>query len=451
MRSLKKILSPTGEALLSARKAAKRLACTPDYIGKLCREGKLKGNRIDNVWFVDRNSLAEFEKQRSQARLARSRELSDQRKLENKKHQELQREALLSTRQVAKRLQCAPDYVGKLCREGKLDGVRIQNAWFVDEPSIVRFEEERTAARSARSQELSDQRRVEGRAYKNLKPSFVAHWFRGGVGAALGAAVLLAAVALAGSAALSGRGVVLRGGSALSASLGQLQSPFFGTYPTTVKVPAGPGGAFASNFFSDVFGFFFPAKKPEYAQSTPPAPSTGSGPAASTPPAAAVPVQKIAVAPQPPSVVQHNTYPVIERTVEHTTVVSGITGDLLATKLSELKNALQAQLSQLQNPGNGSVLNNFDIAQHTSTPVLTDAVPRPSRFSVTRMAVSRVVRVMVARRMVCPLRRETNLHRVKVARQAFQRREALERLAHLLQRSFAVRNDVRAPDEIIPP
>ena len=193
--------------MLSTRKVAKRLGCVPDYVGKLCREGKLSGTRVNNVWFVEKDSVARFEQYRVSARVQRAQELSDQRKLENKTHQELHREALLSTREVAVRLGCASDYVGKLCREEKLDGIRIQNAWFVDEPSILRFEQDRATARITRAQELSDQRRFENKIYKKINgKTFRSRFFGNGVGVAVGAAVLFGAVALAGSAALSGRG-----------------------------------------------------------------------------------------------------------------------------------------------------------------------------------------------------------------------------------------------------
>ncbi|MDO8518167.1 MAG: hypothetical protein Q7S26_02655, partial [bacterium] len=293
--------------------------------------------------------------------------------------------AMLSARKAAKRLLCAPDYISKLCREGKLEGVREGNAWFVDEESIARFEQTRSAARVTRAQELSEQRRFENKTYQKLNHKrFGSSFFGNGIVAACMAGLLFSAVALAGSVALSGRGVMLHGGTGnLSASLAQLQSPFFGTYPTSVSLPSVPSSTLASNLFSKLFAFFSPSPSPGSTTLTtgnsgpmainPSPDSTGSpqvrsGPAVSTPPAHTAP------AAAPPTVIQKNTYPVIERTIEHTNTVSGITEDLLAAKLSELKNALQSQISQLQNPGDRSPFNNFDIAQRVSAPVtLTDA------------------------------------------------------------------------------
>ena len=84
MKVAKKILSSNGSPMLSARKVAKRLGCASDYVGKLCREGKLQGARINNVWFVDQKSIKLFEAQRAQAKIARAEELAQLRRSENK-------------------------------------------------------------------------------------------------------------------------------------------------------------------------------------------------------------------------------------------------------------------------------------------------------------------------------------------------------------------------------
>ena len=82
MSSAKKIFSPEGASMLSARKAAQRLHCAPDYIGKLCREGRLKGSLHDGAWFVEFGSIAEFEIGRRTAAAARARQLAQERKKE---------------------------------------------------------------------------------------------------------------------------------------------------------------------------------------------------------------------------------------------------------------------------------------------------------------------------------------------------------------------------------
>jgi hypothetical protein len=68
MTQPKKILSATGEPMLSARSAAKILSCAQDYVSKLCREGKLRGTQIQGAWFVEESSIQEYEVAREAAR-----------------------------------------------------------------------------------------------------------------------------------------------------------------------------------------------------------------------------------------------------------------------------------------------------------------------------------------------------------------------------------------------
>ncbi len=85
-----KIISRSGEPMLTAREVAEHLFCAPDYVGKLCRDGKLDCVRNDGVWLVDPESVFEFEWQRERAKAERSQTLSQERKEESvqykKKH-----------------------------------------------------------------------------------------------------------------------------------------------------------------------------------------------------------------------------------------------------------------------------------------------------------------------------------------------------------------------------
>src|SRR6185369_15393381 len=80
-----------------------------------------------------------------------------------------QNEPMLSAKKAARRLGIAQDYVGRLCREGKLEGRLISGAWFVIEASILAFEVVRTQARAARSEELSQLRKKENKFFKNAQ------------------------------------------------------------------------------------------------------------------------------------------------------------------------------------------------------------------------------------------------------------------------------------------
>jgi hypothetical protein len=71
---------------------------------------------------------------------------------------------LLPVKVAAKRLGYGPDYVSRLCRNRELYGVRVDQAWFIDEESLRMFEQSRSMRRDARSNKLSRQRRAEAAA-----------------------------------------------------------------------------------------------------------------------------------------------------------------------------------------------------------------------------------------------------------------------------------------------
>src|SRR3989344_5880279 len=73
---------------------------------------------------------------------------------------------LLSARAAAQLLSCAPDYIGKLCREEKLAATRHKNAWFVDPDSIAVFEKSRAESKIERSKELSEIRKQENKVFQ---------------------------------------------------------------------------------------------------------------------------------------------------------------------------------------------------------------------------------------------------------------------------------------------
>ena len=62
----------SGKKLLPAKRAAELLSCAPDYIGKLCRDGKLEGQLVERVWYVEPDSVRVFEKSRQEAKANRS-------------------------------------------------------------------------------------------------------------------------------------------------------------------------------------------------------------------------------------------------------------------------------------------------------------------------------------------------------------------------------------------
>ncbi len=268
----------------------------------------------------------------------------------------LQKSHMLSTRKAAKILKCAPDYVSKLCREGKLEGTRVGNAWFVSRSSLDLFQANRKSLKEQRSFSLAQQRRQETRDYRQQKgipltPKRILGIIPSTL-ISLGIAGILLLGVFQSAAAL--RGTFLQHYFPASvASVPSFNSPFFGgplaviipssnstgeriTIPTLSDVFSRTGG-----FFSNLFASLF---TPTHlaVNSLPP-----SAPQPSVPPP--TPFLPPASSKGGTTIIEQKTYPVIEHTIEHTIeqVIpqgGGVTQDVLTQQLQELGNALRQEI-----------------------------------------------------------------------------------------------------------
>jgi len=265
---------------------------------------------------------------------------------------------LLSARAAAEMLSCAPDYIGKLCREGKLAGTRHKKVWLVDPDSIAVFEKSRTESKLERSKELSEIRKQENRVFQRANPlankSLFASLIHPSAGAVL-ASLAVGAAVFVGSALFSGAAYQ---GQPLGAALGQLDSPFFGT---GTQLSLKDIGSSVTKLFA---GWF--AQKPIAAVEAP-APVA----AASTPPVLSATSTPQKTNPISATVVQ-NTYPIRERVVERVVVQTGVTQDLLVSQLQQLGNALRTELYGSINglssvaPAQGGISGAIAISQNIS-------------------------------------------------------------------------------------
>src|SRR3989344_1455618 len=79
---MKSTSSPSNLGLISSKDAAQHAGFTHDYISRLCRFGKVKGEKIGNTWYIDKESLDEFLLKQQTKREVRKHELSEERKIE---------------------------------------------------------------------------------------------------------------------------------------------------------------------------------------------------------------------------------------------------------------------------------------------------------------------------------------------------------------------------------
>ncbi len=237
---------------------------------------------------------------------------------------------MLSARAAAFRLSCAPDYIGKLCRDGKLSGAQVNGAWFVYEASLNDFESSRHAARIARSEELSAIRKQEllnnGFVSKVQTPIAISILHpllvRIAIASAAVGFIFVASVSIT-------RLLSVPHEESLSAALGQLQSPFFAQQNFSFLLPS-------TTIFGQLFDAVF-ASRVNFETKTE---SPVKTPQPHEPfPVAAVAAESSVVSAAlsaTSSKVQYAVYPVVEHTVEKVIVENGISQELLTSIVNEL-------------------------------------------------------------------------------------------------------------------
>ena len=72
----------TQEKILSTKEAAELSGYTPDYLARLTRAGKIKGERFGRSWCIDKRSLEHFMADQEERKVLRSRHLASEREKE---------------------------------------------------------------------------------------------------------------------------------------------------------------------------------------------------------------------------------------------------------------------------------------------------------------------------------------------------------------------------------
>ena len=247
------------------------------------------------------------------------------------------------------------DYISLLCRQGLVRGVLVSTQWYVDPASLASYFAEQEIVKIQHRKELSDHLAREYREHAHKIPQRFGLQTLGAVG---GMTLLVGALVFASSMHVPQQNQY--------AAVSESQSPFFGTQAPSVVLPTSTGQAFAgaTQFLSNVFSTLF-GNETQVAQNvvTEPVQNSpiGSGePRTNSAPASAT-VSVPGVAVSSPAVI--NNYPVIERIVERSVAVGGVSEEDITGRLQDLYNRLAVQISNLQNPGRESPLQNFAVSQ----------------------------------------------------------------------------------------
>lgn len=241
---------------------------------------------------------------------------------------------MLSARAAAARLACAPDYISKLCRDGKLSGVLVNGAWLVYGPSLDSFESSREEARAARSEELSALRKKElsGNGFVSKTETPIAVLTLNPFLIKMALASIAVGFIFTASVALTGM-LPAAAERSLGAALGTLQSPFFAQQNTGLSFSL-PSTTIFGQWFDRLFASrvgFEPDTKP----AVQPPPRQEPFPVAAAAPEHVAALAAL-YATSSNAKVQYAVYPVIERTVEKVVIENGISPELLTSIVREL-------------------------------------------------------------------------------------------------------------------
>jgi hypothetical protein len=125
---------------ISAKRAVQISGYTSDYIGQLCRAGKLDCKMVGKSWFLTEESLQNYRLSTKQESVLEDKPNTSQNSSTTPVTSDsviLDRMNFISAKRAAEISGYTPDYVGQLCRLGKLESRRVGKAWFVSEKSLL--------------------------------------------------------------------------------------------------------------------------------------------------------------------------------------------------------------------------------------------------------------------------------------------------------------------------
>jgi hypothetical protein len=115
-----------GEKYISSKRAAEILNYTQDYIGQLCRGGKIPAERVGGMWYVLESATSGENTD------------SESQGVEDTEGIIFDGEAYVSSKEASQITGYAKDYIGQLCRSSKLKCRQVGRGWYISKLSISR-------------------------------------------------------------------------------------------------------------------------------------------------------------------------------------------------------------------------------------------------------------------------------------------------------------------------
>lgn len=136
-----------GETYISSRRASEISGYSRDHIGYLARRGDISARQVGGNWYISELSLSHYKKKidaiPSKLPTASSREQDPESIIS------LDGREYVSAQKGAELTGYHEDYVGQLCREGKILSRRIGTRWFIEREALVAHRKEKNALLAA--------------------------------------------------------------------------------------------------------------------------------------------------------------------------------------------------------------------------------------------------------------------------------------------------------------
>ena len=146
-----------GKNYISSKRAAELMGYTQDYIGQLARSKKISAERVSGVWYVDESVILP----RDNAEISTDTKVSNGKEkfvddlsnpakgditnkintkgfLKDKSNITLDGIDYVSSKRAAQIMGYTQDYVGQLCRGGKIEAKQIGRGWYIPKSVVYR-------------------------------------------------------------------------------------------------------------------------------------------------------------------------------------------------------------------------------------------------------------------------------------------------------------------------
>jgi hypothetical protein len=139
----------TKNQFISSSRAAQLSGYSRDYIGQLCRNGRVDCERINGEWSVDLNSVLAYKQRFATTEDSNNNEsdnyLGDLVEAGNSEEVSNLNDRFIATVEAAKLTGYSQDYIGQLARSGAVDAEKRGRRWFIERGALIRHKKHNDA------------------------------------------------------------------------------------------------------------------------------------------------------------------------------------------------------------------------------------------------------------------------------------------------------------------